>query len=179
VIAERRTVASAAVVLTEAFRRRANGAALRLVAAPQIFIRPNSYAKLASSEAVLNRRPAAPATSLIDAGMSELYALDLSDLPDADTTDSTDLASNCGCIGIDVERRDNRRALFRRNSIIAAACRDSSGKPDACLFGHFPDAPTLTSPISLATAVALELTLSAATTCRRFSSVNFFPGMAA
>ena len=88
----------------------------------------------------MNRRPATPAPGLIDAGMPKLYALDLSDLPDANATDPADLASNCGCIGIDVERRDNRRALFRRNSIIAAACRDPGGKLDPCPFGDLPDA---------------------------------------
>ena len=88
----------------------------------------------------MNRSPATPAPGLIDTGMPKLYALDLSDLPDANATDPADLASNCGCIGIDVERRDNLRALFRRNSIIAAACRDPGGKLDPRLFGDLPDA---------------------------------------
>ena len=99
-----------------------------------------SARKRASSEGVMNRSPAPPAPGLIDRGMPKLYALDLRDLPDADTTDPADLASNCGCIGIDVERRDNLRALVRRNSMIAAARRDPGGKLDACLFGDFPDA---------------------------------------
>ena len=61
----------------------------------------------------MNRRPATPAPRLIDTGMPKLYALDLSDLPDANATDPADVASNCGCIGIDVERRDNLRAPHR------------------------------------------------------------------
>jgi hypothetical protein len=88
----------------------------------------------------MNRRPATSAPGLIDRGMPELYALDLSDLPDADTADPADLTGNCGCVGIDVERRDNLRAFFRRNPIIAAARRDPGGQLDACPFGDFPDA---------------------------------------
>jgi hypothetical protein len=71
----------------------------------------------------MHRGPATPATGLIDSGMPEFDALGLSDVPDADTADPADLSSHCGCIGIDIERRDNRRALFRRNPIIAAAAR--------------------------------------------------------
>jgi hypothetical protein len=82
---------------------------------------------------------AAPAPGLINTGMPELYALDLSDLPDANTTDPADLASNCRCIGIDVERRDNLRTLLRWNSIIAAARCDPGGKLDPCLFGDLPN----------------------------------------
>jgi hypothetical protein len=120
---------------------RANRRAAPLVAAPQIFVRPDEpLRELASSEGMMSRRPATPAPGLIDRGMPKLYALDLRDLPDADTTDPPDLSGNCGCIGIDVERRDNRRALVRRNSIIAAACRHPGGKLDACLFGDLPDA---------------------------------------
>jgi hypothetical protein len=88
----------------------------------------------------MNSRPAPPAPRLIDRGMPKLYALDLSDLPDANTTDPADLSGNCGCIGIDVERRDNLRAFVRRDSIIAAARCPPGGKLDACLFGDFPDA---------------------------------------
>ena len=87
----------------------------------------------------MNRRPATPAPRLIDAGMPKLYALGLSDLPDANATDPADLASYCGCIGIDVERRDYLRPLFRRNSIIAAACRDPGGKLDPRPFGDLPN----------------------------------------
>jgi hypothetical protein len=76
---------------------------------------------------------------LIDAGMPKLYALDLRDLPGANTTDPADLPGNCGRIGIDVERGYNRRALFRRNSIITAARRHPGGKLDACFFGDFPN----------------------------------------
>jgi hypothetical protein len=72
--------------------------------------------------------------------MPKLYALDLSDLPDADTADPADLTSNCGCIGINVERRDNLRALVRRNSMIAAARRPPGGKLDAGLSGDLPNA---------------------------------------
>ena len=72
--------------------------------------------------------------------MPKLYALNLSDLPDANTTHPADLSSNGGCIGIDGERGYNLRALFRRNPVITAACRDASGKLDACLFGDFPNA---------------------------------------
>jgi hypothetical protein len=88
----------------------------------------------------MNCRPATPAPGLIDAGMPQLYALDLSDLPHADTTHPADLASNCGCIGIDVERGYNLRALFRRNPVITAARRYASGKLDAGLFGDLPNA---------------------------------------
>jgi hypothetical protein len=117
-----------------------NGAALRLIAAPQIFIRPNEHLReQAGSEGVMNRRPATPAPRLIDTGVPELYALGLSDLPDANTTDPADLSGNCGCIGVDIERRDNLRALFRRNSIVAAARRDPGGKLDTCLFGDLPN----------------------------------------
>ena len=72
--------------------------------------------------------------------MPKLNALDLSDLPDANTADPADLPGNCGRIGIDVKCRDNRRALVRRNTIIAATRRDTGGQLDACLFGDFPDA---------------------------------------
>ena len=74
----------------------------------QCFVR-NRRRKLGleSAEGVMNRRPATPASRLIDAGMPQLYALDLSDLPDANATDPADLASNCGCIRIDVERGYN------------------------------------------------------------------------
>ena len=88
----------------------------------------------------MNRSPATPAPRLIDRGMPEPYALGLSDLPDANTTDPADVSGNCSCIGIDVERRDNLRALFRRNAIITASCRDPGGKLDACPFGDLPDA---------------------------------------
>ncbi len=118
-----------------------SGAALRLVAAPQIFIRSHEHLpEQASSEGVMNSRAATPAPCLIDAGVPQLYALSSSDLPDANTTDSADLASNCGCIGIDDERGDNLRALLWRNSIIAAACRHPRGKLDPRLFGDLPDA---------------------------------------
>ena len=118
-----------------------NGATLRLVAAPQIFVRSHErLPERASAEGVMNRRPATPAPRLIDRGMPKLYALDLSDLPDANTTDPADVSGNCGCIGIDVERRHNRRTLFRCNSIIAAARRDPGGKLDACFFGDLPNA---------------------------------------
>jgi hypothetical protein len=94
----------------------------------------------------MSSRPAAPAPGLIDRGMPELYALDLRDLPDADTTDPADLTGNCGCVGIDVERRDNLRAFFRRNPIIAAARRDPGGQLDACPFGDFPNAGGTDAP---------------------------------
>jgi hypothetical protein len=77
---------------------------------------------------------------LIDRGMPKLYALHLSDPPDANTADPADLSGNCGCIGIDVERRDNLRAFVRRNSMIAAARGPPGGKLDADPFGDFPDA---------------------------------------
>jgi hypothetical protein len=118
-----------------------NGAALRLITAPQIFIRPNEHLReQASSEGVMNRRPATPAPGLIDAGVPKLYALGLSDLPDANATDPADLSGNCGRIGIDVERGYDLRTLLRRNSIIAPACRDPSGQLDPRLFGDLPNA---------------------------------------
>ena len=87
-----------------------------------------------------NHRPTTPPPGLIDRGMPKLYALDLSDLPDANAADPADLASNCGRIGIGVERGDDHQALVRRNSMIAAARRDPGGKLDARLLGDFPDA---------------------------------------
>jgi hypothetical protein len=87
----------------------------------------------------MHSRPAPPAPRLIDRGMPKLYALDLRDLPDANTADPADLSGSCGCIGIDAERRDNRRALFRRLPVIGAARRYAGGKLDACPFGDLPD----------------------------------------
>ena len=127
----------------------------------------------------MNKRPATPAPGLIDRGMPKLYALDLCDLPDTDTTDPADLSGNCGCIGIDVERRDNLRAFSGGTRLLQprAALPAVSSMP--AFLAIFQTPAALTPPISLATAVALELTVSAAITCWRFSAVSFFPGMAA
>jgi hypothetical protein len=118
---------------------------------------------------------------LIDTGVPKLYALDLSDLPDANTTDPTDLPGNCGRIGIEVEveRSDNLRALFGGTRLLQPRAAIPAVSSMPAFWTIFQTKPTLTPPISLATAVALELTLSAAMTCRCFLSVSFFPGMAA
>jgi hypothetical protein len=121
-------------------RRRAKPRVASLGRGAADFRSPQHLRGQACSEGVMNKRPAAPAPRLIDRGMPKLDALDLCDLPDADTTDPADLSGNCGCIGIDVERRDNLRTFVRRNSMIAAARCPPGGKLDACPFGDFPDA---------------------------------------
>ena len=104
--------------LLAALRRRARaGASLGRCAAD--FHSPRHLRERGSTEGVMNRRPTAPAPGLVDAGMPKLYALDLSDLPDANASAPADLSGNCGRVGIDVKRRDNLSALFSVSLFLA------------------------------------------------------------
>ena len=58
----------------------------------------------------MNGRPATPAPGLIDGGMPKLYALDLSDLPDANTTDRPTSRATAVALGLTLS------AALRRNN---------------------------------------------------------------